>query len=263
MARKFAKLLVTVWLDDEFLDLTDGSKLLYLALISQPDITPAGVVALTERRWRRYLDGGLNAVSDALDELHERRFVLLDDDTAEVWVRTFIRHDGRLENENLAKSVHSAMLEIRSETLRTACREQYPDITPGRRASEGRPDGVGKGSRRDVELLEPASSKQDRKPVTSSQQPRSNVDGAARAIPIGESAAAAALDLLIEHKVANDAPRNPTGYRNSLPSKLQTEHGLALEAYLIDRPEATPAELARHVLGLTELDLHRITERSA
>lgn len=257
MARKFAKLLVTVWTDDEFLALSDGAKLLYLALISQPDITPAGVVALTERRWRRYLDGGLDAVSDALDELHERRFVLLDEDTAEVWVRTFIRHDGRLENDNLAKSVHSSIVEIRSPKLRTACHEQYPDITPGGRASKGRRDAVGKGTRRDVELLEPASSSHDLVPETSSQQPRSPSDAVPDAPPPND-AAAAAVELLIEHKLIADRPRTPVPYRRSLEQKLPAEHGAALAAHLADHPDATPAELARHVLGLSELDLHRI-----
>lgn len=66
--------------------------------------------------------------------------------------------------------------------------------------------------------------------------------------------AAAALRILLEHKVATENPRSPDAYRTSVGSRLKDEHRAALAAYLDRRPHATADELAVYVLqvpGLT------------
>lgn len=130
MARTFGKLLCTIWADPDFLALTPNAKVLYAAFISQPDISPAGLLPMTERRWRKWIDGTAQSVDDALDELVERRFIITDDDTAEVWLRSFIRHDGRLDNSKLAVSVHAAVPVIRSPRIYSALHTEYPGIFP-------------------------------------------------------------------------------------------------------------------------------------
>lgn len=137
MARTFGKLLCTIWTDDDFLALTPNAKVLYSAFISQVDISPAGILPFTERRWRKWVDGTTKSVTEALDELIDKGFVLADDDTAEVWIRSFIRHDGRLENSKLAASVRSSIDNIRSETIAEALSCGYPNITPRRRPFDG------------------------------------------------------------------------------------------------------------------------------
>lgn len=76
-------------------------------------------------------------------------------------------------------------------------------------------------------------------------------------------AAAAAISLLIEHKVALEATRNPAGYRRKLSADLPVEHGEAIRSFLADNPDATPTQIASQVLGLTELDLHRLGKETA
>lgn len=155
MSRTFGKLLCTIWADPDFLALSPNAKVLYAAFVSQDDISAAGVLPLTERRWRRWIDGTPSSVSGALDELLRGRFVVVDDDTAEVWVRSFIRHDGRLENSKLRATVTAAVANVRSLTIAAAVDNQYPDVFPRRREldspsrddrtpididSDGRPD---------------------------------------------------------------------------------------------------------------------------
>lgn len=244
MARTFGKLLCKIWEDDDFLALSSDAKVLFSAFISQPDITPAGVLALTERRWRKYLGGDLAAVSAALDELHECRFVLVDDDTAEVWVKSFIEYDGRLENENLAKSVHRSVVEIRSETVANACAERYPDITPGQRASKGRPDADRDGGRRDVELLEPAASSQHHVTHTSSRQPRTGEPDNGLA-----AAAVESINIWLTHRIINgEKVNNAPRWFKTTAARVAEEYRDQLIA--ID-PDEDPRRIAMSVFRLT------------
>lgn len=137
MARTFGKMLCTLWDDPDFLNLSADAKVLYSAFFSQPDITAAGVLPWTERRWRRWLNGDRDRVDTAFGELVQERFVLADEDTSEVWLRTFITHDGRLDNSKLATSVRVAVTQIRSQTIAQAVEIQYPSKFPRRRAFDG------------------------------------------------------------------------------------------------------------------------------
>jgi hypothetical protein len=81
---------------------------------------------------------------------------------------------------------------------------------------------------------------------------------AAAALHGGGEAAAAAISMLIEHKIAAGEANKPTAFRQKMPAHLHTEHGPALSAYLERKPDATARELAERVLGLSEIDLYRI-----
>ena len=48
MARDYAKLLTRIWADSDFKQLTGTAQRLYFQLISQPDMSMAGVVTLAE-----------------------------------------------------------------------------------------------------------------------------------------------------------------------------------------------------------------------
>jgi len=133
MARQFGRLNVTIWRDSEWLALSDPAMVLYLSLLSQHDISPAGVLTIAERRWGKFLDGGRPAVDAAIDELVAARFILIDEETSEILVRTFIRHDGRLFNGRLAASVDKAIAEIMSDQLRSICSHE---AAAGRKAVE-------------------------------------------------------------------------------------------------------------------------------
>lgn len=145
MSRKFGKMLCGIWNDPDWLVLSDQAMVMYSALISQYDISAAGVLPLTERRWKSYLDGGLRAVTEALDELDDKGFLVIDEDTAEVLVRTFIKHDGRLENPTLRTSVLKAVEEIHSPRLRNLAHQAVHGEGPARRPHDPPSDGPSDG----------------------------------------------------------------------------------------------------------------------
>lgn len=74
----------------------------------------------------------------------------------------------------------------------------------------------------------------------------------------GAPAAAAAIRMLIEHKIAAGEANKPTAFRQKMPPVLLAEHTPALADYLDEHPDAEARELAQRVLGLSELDLYRI-----
>lgn len=67
------------------------------------------------------------------------------------------------------------------------------------------------------------------------------------------NAAAAALRILLEHKITTENPRSPDGYRTSVGPRLRDDHRAALAAYLDRRPHATADELAAYVLNVPGL----------
>ncbi len=95
---------------------------------------------------------------------------------------------------------------------------------------------------------------------------KSNTRAAAAQLNVGDqpidAAAAAAIDLLVEHDIATGRASSPTGWRHTMPARYLTEHGTGLRAHIENHPDATPAEVAQAVLGLTELDLYRLAKEA-
>ena len=250
MSRKFGKLLCSIWSDDDFLDLSDQAKVLYASFISSPDISPAGVLSLTERRWRRYVKGGVAAVSDALTELEEARFVVVDDDTAEVWVRAFVKVDDRLSNGNLRASVFRALGVIHSQRLRSLASDTVESIRPGQRASEGPSTRTGEGiaeGDRDGCVHEHASSNLEQEPETSKQQ---------AATP--EAVIREAARIFTVHRSFSVTPRNPAGFLNHTMAEELALKGDAARQFLSEHPHATARELVNGVWGLTKGQIDQV-----
>lgn len=90
---QFAKIKLTIWTDPDFLALTAEAKLLYLFLLTNPKTSRVGVVELIPGKWATRLGLTPTDVDRALAELADHRFVLVDRDTAEVGIRTKVKHD--------------------------------------------------------------------------------------------------------------------------------------------------------------------------
>ena len=50
MARSYAKLLTSIWRNDDYLRLGAAAQRMYVLLLSQPDLSPVGVLTVAERR---------------------------------------------------------------------------------------------------------------------------------------------------------------------------------------------------------------------
>jgi hypothetical protein len=121
MARGHGRILTSVWEDADFLALDEREQRLYLFLISQPNLNHAGLLDLTLRRWARKARGLTVAELDRrIATLEEARFVVVDDDTEELLIRTFVRNDGVWRMPKVMGAMVSGAAEISSVKLRLA-----------------------------------------------------------------------------------------------------------------------------------------------
>ncbi|MBP2704451.1 hypothetical protein JOL79_11560 [Microbispora sp. RL4-1S] len=132
MARDEARIFSAIWSDQDYLDLEPGPQRLYLFLLSQPDLSYCGVIALRESRWARKAKGmtadDIRADLKALANTSSKPFIVVDEDTEEVFVRSLIRRDGIWKQPNIMKSAREAARLIESPGIRTALAEELKRI---------------------------------------------------------------------------------------------------------------------------------------
>ena len=125
MARKHARLLLSIWDDDDFTRLTPVDQSIYFGIISSRDLSWCGVAPLLPQRLVRNAQGLTERrVAAALDRLARDRFVVIDRDTAELVVRTFVRHDEVMRQPNVVKAMATALDRVHSRRLRDVILEE-------------------------------------------------------------------------------------------------------------------------------------------
>lgn len=118
MARKFGQIDVNIWNDDDFLDLTFPAQWLYLHLATREQLSYAGVMDWRPKHIAPKANGlTIGTILDAADELAEHRYLVIDDDTEEVLVRSFVRNDGMLKQRNMGAAVAKAHGAVGSRIL--------------------------------------------------------------------------------------------------------------------------------------------------
>ncbi|MFD8949412.1 hypothetical protein ACFV0B_11215 [Streptomyces xanthophaeus] len=121
MARGHGRILTSIWEDADFLALEEREQRLYLFLISQPNLNHAGLLDLTLRRWARKARGLTSAeLEKLLQTLEAARFIVMDEDTEELLIRSFIRNDGVWRMPKVMGAAVSGALEISSKRLQQA-----------------------------------------------------------------------------------------------------------------------------------------------
>lgn len=129
MARTQARLLVRLWDDKEFCRLGPGAQRLYMFLLSQPNLNHAGLLALTLTRWARSSPGvTVESLTADLAELVAADYVVIDEDTEEVLIRTLVRNDGVWKQPKVFLAMKSDAGEIVSPKLRYRFREELLKI---------------------------------------------------------------------------------------------------------------------------------------
>lgn len=125
MARTHARIRLDMWADDDYRDLTMGAQWLYEFLLSAPATTFAGV-----HPWRPGVISGHNRDTSAADidyfaaELEVGHYVVIDRDTEECLIRSFIKHDGLMKSPNMAKALVKEHAKIGSAALRAVVVDQ-------------------------------------------------------------------------------------------------------------------------------------------
>lgn len=127
MARNYATIATAIWRPgSDFLDLSDNAQRIYFMLITQPDITAAGVLSLNLKRWTgRSADGSRDKLLAGLRELQAARFLVYDEETEEVLIRTFVKWDGGWQNQKRRPVIERAAMEVESPGLRRVMAAEF------------------------------------------------------------------------------------------------------------------------------------------
>jgi hypothetical protein len=118
MPRDHARIHTDIWGDDDWLDLSPEAQHLYFVLYTRPPSFCGGgdwqpkKIAARARCWTS------DSVSHAAGELQDGLFLLLDLDTDEYLIRSWIKHDGLYRVQNMAVSIANARATFASRKLR-------------------------------------------------------------------------------------------------------------------------------------------------
>jgi hypothetical protein len=129
VARTHGRIYTTIWADLDFRRLGKDPQRAYLMLLSQPQINNCGVLPYVQRKWAKLaIDETDQELDQALGALVDSRFIVLDEQTDELLIRTFIRHDRIQAQPNLEKSARRQFTEIESRAIRRALLSEYPKL---------------------------------------------------------------------------------------------------------------------------------------
>lgn len=119
MARSHARIKTALWHDDDWRRLSMPAQHLYFTLITDPDLSYCGIADWRPTRLVARSGAWLADMAEAAaHELLEARFVMICEATEEALVRSFVRHDGVLQNAKLAVSAANAVGSVASNELR-------------------------------------------------------------------------------------------------------------------------------------------------
>lgn len=135
--RQYAQILKRIWADTDWKSLTRDAQWMYQLLLSQPSMNYAGVLPLTSRRWAKLAeDATIEVVEKAIERLHERGFLVVDWDTEEVLIRSFIRNDGLWKQPNMLTTALRHADDVSSDHIKWALHDELLRIPAhGRRGT--------------------------------------------------------------------------------------------------------------------------------
>lgn len=241
MARSYGKLTSTIWVDQDFRGLPNTTtQLLFVALISQPDISACGRLSVATRRWASGMAGASrDDIEAALDALESAGFVWVDYDTDELLVRSFVKHDNGVSNPRRLAAIRNAVTEITSESLRSKLLHEYPFLSDNEDYGERFTERSSNGS--------PNQSRTDSNPY---QQAGNSKQGTAASAELS-TAAAAALDMYISWRLSTEPNvRSPDRYAQTI---RQSELSSVPRGYELRRTDLEdPKQILCAVFGMSK-----------
>lgn len=124
MARDYAAIYTSVWADPHWTKLTPELQHTYWLVLSQPRLSPCGVLDWIPSRYR-HMAAGLTPATlgqrvEALAATQPRPWLIVDLDTCELLVRSFVKWDSLITGARPAKAIAKDWASIASETIRHA-----------------------------------------------------------------------------------------------------------------------------------------------
>lgn len=129
MASDHARVKRSIWQDPDFVALSPDAQRTYLLLLSQQKLTFCGTLDYLPQRWARLgRDVTAEDVERSVVELEQQRYVIVDRDTQELLIRSWVRHDGVCDSPNLIKAMWKAWTAVESHDLRRHVMDQLPEV---------------------------------------------------------------------------------------------------------------------------------------
>lgn len=119
MPRTQANIRLDLWANSDFRKLAPNARYLYLYLLSCPSLSYAGVADWRPVRMAPALGLSVDEIQSAATDLTAGAYIWVDEDTEEVFVRSFTRHDGVLKHARLPVSMANDYASIGSARIRS------------------------------------------------------------------------------------------------------------------------------------------------
>jgi hypothetical protein len=228
MPRTEARTKTSLWRDSDFVALPASAQRTYWLIYSQPTISLCGVVALTIPRWALLAaDTSAPALEADLAVLEQASFIVVDYETQEVLVRSFMSHDGVWSSPKTRGAALGQLEHIMSDTIRAAVLSEIAKLdgkgqldtlsdTPSHTAPRT-PTGRGSDTPRTSARAPSASSSFSTSP------------SASRAITVDE-----VFDAYVAHRAKQGGLNNAEALRQKLRRDWQTW----TERYITAHPSA-------------------------
>jgi hypothetical protein len=141
MARTHGNIPCSLWNDPLFTAHTTGEQLIYICLLTQRNLSLAGVLPLTPNRWARMTNASSAAsVVEEINALAASHFVEVDHDTDEVFVSGYFASEFIGRQPRRAAAAHDATMLIYSRRLHAVAQAELRDEF--RAANERTPRGL-------------------------------------------------------------------------------------------------------------------------
>jgi hypothetical protein len=117
-----ARIRVTIWDDEDYTSLPMDAQWLYEALLSQKTLNPAGVLTIPRREWSNLCsdDDAPERIARARKVLESRRYLVVDDDTDELLVRSYVRRDVESAPPGTFRSAMNSAVAVSSPRIKAA-----------------------------------------------------------------------------------------------------------------------------------------------
>ena len=133
MARDHARVKTSIWDDPDFLGLKVVEQHAYLMLMSNKALSYCGVLDFIPSRFDHLAaDLTVNRFRAAIAGLRAARFVVLDERTQELLLRSYVRHDGVLDRLNMGKATGTAVEAVVSDAIRDAIGDELARLMKDR-----------------------------------------------------------------------------------------------------------------------------------
>lgn len=129
MARDHARIWRDIWGDDDWRDLTSSAQWLYLHLTSTRGLSLCGIADWRPSRIAAHTaDLTAADVEQFATELEDGHFAIIDRDTDEALIRSWVKHDGLMKSPNMAKALAKAHDAAGSKVLRAVAVHQLKKL---------------------------------------------------------------------------------------------------------------------------------------